>query len=81
MQLAIDNGHETCVQLLRNNNAPEKTGNRAELIKKMAEDLIQEHPDYRKSMISTQKGEKVEKMIPNRKLITRLKILEAQALK
>ena len=47
----------------------------------MAEDLINEHPDYRKSMISTQKGEKIEKMIPNRKLITRLKILEAQALK
>ena len=47
----------------------------------MAEDLINEHPDYRKGMISTQKGEKVEKMIPNRKLITRLKILEAQALK
>ena len=63
LRYATENGHITCAQLLRNANAPLKCGNRAQLIKEMAEAMVKEAPDYRRSVISKQKGERIEQPI------------------
>ena len=79
LRLAIENGHITCAQLLRNAVAPERVGNRKLLVKQMAEQLCNEAPDYKKSVISKQVDniEKIQKPLVNR-IITRQELIEEQ---
>ena len=79
LKYATENGHITCAQLLRNADAPLKCGNRAQLIKEMAKKLVDERPDYKKSVISKQTGEKIEKPLYAKKQITRWDMLQHQA--
>ena len=61
LRYAIENGHITCAQYLRNNNAVSEVGNRAAMIKDLAQQFVNAPADYRKSVISKQTGERIEK--------------------
>ena len=63
LRLATENGHITCAQLLRNFEAPLKSGNRMQLLKELAEKYVEDTPYYYKSAISAQHGERIEKPV------------------
>ena len=52
LHLAQEYGHSTCAQLLRDYNAQDKCGNRKLLIKALAEQLVNEPADFKRSLIS-----------------------------
>lgn len=63
LHLATLNDHITCSQYLRNNEAPKKCGNRALLIKAMAEQMVNQPADFRQSVISKQKDTGSERIV------------------